>query len=120
MRKRALTLFVFFCFSSYAWSQLITSPGQTPQNLVQNILIGPGVTVSNILYNGSPMAISSFTANGTNLGINQGIVMTTGTILNNGSGPQGPNNAASSGVDNNSPGSGLLSNNILGGTPTFM
>ena len=119
MRKRALTLFVFFCFSSYAWSQLVTSPGQTPQNLVQNILIGPGVTVSNILYNGSPMAISSFTANGTNLGINQGIVMTTGTILNNGSGPQGPNNAASSGVDNNSPGSGLLSNNILGGTPTF-
>ncbi len=119
MRKRALTLFVFFCFSSYAWSQLITSPGQTPQNLVQNILIGPGVTVSNILYNGSPMAISSFTANGTTLGINQGIVMTTGTILNNGSGPQGPNNAASSGVDNNSPGSGLLSNNILGGTPTF-
>ncbi|MFM7566806.1 MAG: choice-of-anchor L domain-containing protein [Flavobacteriales bacterium] len=119
MSKIITSLFLFICLSSFVNAQLITSPGQTPQNLVQNILIGPGVTVSNILYNGSPMAISSFTANGTNLGINQGIVMTTGTVVNNGSGPQGPNNAASSGIDNNSPGSGLLSNNILGGTQTY-
>lgn len=117
---RNLTLFVLFCtaFAERVAAQLITNTGQSPQNLVQNVLIGPGVTVSNILYNGSPTAIGSFTANGTNLGINQGIVMTTGTVLPNGSGPQGPNNAPSSGTDNNMPGSGILSG-IIGGTPTF-
>lgn len=70
------------------------------------------------MYNGSPTAISEFTATGTNLGIASGIVMTTGTVFNNGNGPQGPNNASSSGVDNNIGGSGLLSG-ITGGSQTF-
>ena len=80
--------------------QLATSTNSSPSALVQNVLLGPGVIVSNIMYNGSPAAIGSFTATGTNLGINQGVVMTTGTILNNGSGPQGPNNQAGAGIDN--------------------
>jgi gliding motility-associated-like protein len=84
-------------------SQLITSP-QGAASLVQNTLLGPGVTVSNINFSGSPSAIGKFTANGTNLGINSGIVITTGTIANNGDGPQGPNNSSNSGVDNNYPG----------------
>ncbi len=119
MRRRVAFYWFFvmvFCHKIHA--QLITNTGQSPQNLVQNVLIGPGVTVSNILYNGSPTAIGSFTAAGTNLGINQGIVMTTGTVLPNGSGPQGPNNSPSAGTDNNMPGSGILSG-IIGGTPTF-
>ncbi len=100
------------------FGQLVTSPGSSPASLVQNVLLGPGVTVSNISYNGSAGAISSFTANGSNLGITSGIVMTTGTIYNNGSGPQGPNNQANSGVDNQAGGSGLLAN-ITGGASTF-
>jgi gliding motility-associated-like protein len=80
----------------------------SPSGLVQNVLLGPGVTASNIMYSGSPAAIGSFTATGTNLGINQGIVMTTGTIINNGNGPQGPNNQPGAGVDNNVGGSALL------------
>lgn len=90
------------------------SPGQ----LVQNVLLGPGVVVSNITYNGSPSAIGSFDASGTNLGINQGIVLTTGTVLANGSGPQGPNNQSGAGMDNNVGGSTQLSG-IIGNTPTF-
>ncbi|WP_343634544.1 choice-of-anchor L domain-containing protein [Fluviicola sp.] len=89
--------------------QLVTSP-QSAASLVQNTLLGPGVTVSNINYSGASGAIGKFTANGTNLGINSGIVITTGTIANNGSGPQGPNNSSNSGVDNNYPGFGALSN----------
>ena len=108
---RNLTLLFILCSAMVVrvTAQLVTNTGQRPQNLVQNVLIGPGVTVSNILYNGSPTAIGSFTANGTNLGINQGIDMTTGTVLPNGFGPHGPNNAPSSGTDNNMPGSGILS-----------
>ena len=85
MKGRSLNLFFFFTLNAFlSQAQLITTSGQAPQTLVQNVLIGPGVTVSNILYNGSPTAIGSFTANGTTLGITQGIVMTTGTVLNNG------------------------------------
>ncbi|MNK05609.1 Calx-beta domain protein [compost metagenome] len=88
-------------------SQLVTSP-QSAASLVQNTLLGPGVTVSNINFTGSSAAIGRFTANGTNLGINSGIVITTGTIANNGNGPQGPNNQSNSGVDNNYPGFSAL------------
>jgi gliding motility-associated-like protein len=84
-------------------SQLITS-SQSAGSLVQNTLLGPGVTVSNINFSGSSGAIGKFTANGTNLGINSGVVITTGTIANNGNGPQGPNNSSNSGYDNNYPG----------------
>lgn len=100
------------------FSQLITSTGTSPLGLVQNVLLGPGVTVSNIMYNGSPSSIGSFTATGTNLGINQGIVMTTGTVLNTGSGPQGPNNQAGAGIDNGAGGSGLLTN-LINGVQTY-
>jgi gliding motility-associated-like protein len=103
---------------TFVGAQLITSTSQSPSSLVQNVLLGPGVTVSNINYNGSPAAIGYFNGAGTNIGINEGIVMTTGTVLNNGSGPHGPNNAAGSGVDNNVGGSGLLSN-LIGGATTM-
>ena len=119
MKRRSLNLFFVFTLNAIlSQAQLITTSGQAPQTLVQNVLIGPGVTVSNILYNGSPTAIGSFTANGTTLGITQGIVMTTGTVLNNGAGPQGPNNVASAGTDNNMPGSAILSS-LIQGTQTF-
>ena len=82
-----LIIFIILVFTR-AQGQLITNTAQPPQSLVQNVLLGQGVTVSNIMFNGSNAAIGSFTATGTNLGINQGLVMTTGTVLNNGSGPQ--------------------------------
>ena len=107
-------LLLTFVVPVISFSQLITSTNSSPTSLVQNVLLGPGVTVSNIMYNGSPSAIGSFTATGTNLGINQGIVMTTGTVLNNGSGPQGPNNQAGAGVDNNVGGSTLLTGLVTG------
>jgi len=98
--------------------QLNTSVSMSPLGLVQNVLLGPGVTVSNISFNGSPTAIGAFAATGTNLGIAQGIVMTTGTVLNTGAGPQGPNNQAGAGMDNNMGGSAMLTG-LLNGTQTY-
>lgn len=97
--------------------QLVTS-AQSAASLVQNTLLGPGVTVSNINYNGASGTIGRFTANGTNLGINSGIVITTGTIANNGDGPQGPNNSPNSGVDRNYPGFSALTNLLASGSTT--
>jgi gliding motility-associated-like protein len=117
--KRALILVLVVSAMPFCvFSQLITNTGTSPSGLVQNVLLGPGVTVSNIMYNGSPSSIGSFTATGTNLGINQGIVMTTGTVLNNGSGPHGPNNQAGAGIDNGAGGSGLLTN-LINGVQTY-
>ncbi len=120
MRNLLSKIFIFFglAFALPALSQLTTNTGQSPQALVENILLGPGVIVSNIMYNGSPSAIGSFSGTNTNLGIEQGIVLTTGTVINNGSGPQGPNNQAGCGMDNNMGGSTVLSN-LIGGTLTY-
>jgi len=85
---------------------------------VQNVLLGPGVTVSNINYSGSGSAIGSFTANVNNFGLSSGVVITTGTIYAGGNGPQGPNNSPNSGLDNGFPGYTLLSNQI-GGASTY-
>ncbi|MBI2257841.1 MAG: choice-of-anchor L domain-containing protein [Flavobacteriia bacterium] len=104
----------FICFFSNA--QLVTTVS-SPQAMVQNVLLGEGVEISNVNFTGSSQAIGHFTAYGTNLGINEGIVITTGTILGNPNGPLGPNNSAGSGVDNGLAGNTQLTN--LVGTSTF-
>lgn len=114
MRKIYSILFTCFLASS-GFSQL-TTVVQDPVSLVQNVLLGdPGITVSNITFQGAPSALGRFNAPNTNLGIQSGIIMTTGTILNNSNGPLGPNNSASAGTDNGYPGYGVLSN-IVGNT----
>ncbi len=100
------------------FGQLVTSTAQSPAALVQNVLLGSGVTVSNISFNGSPISIGYFDGSNTNIGLASGIIMTTGTVFNTGEGPHGPNNSGSSGMNNGAPGFGLLSSQI-GGTQTF-
>ena len=104
--------------STISFAQLTTNTGINPQALVQNTLIGPGVTVSNITFNGSPSSIGSFSGTGTNLGIANGIIITTGTVIDNGNGPHGPNNQAGAGQTNGGAGSTLLSG-IIGGGQTY-
>ena len=104
--------------STISFAQLTTNTGINPQALVQNTLIGSGVTVSNITFNGSPSSIGSFSGTGTNLGIANGIIITTGTVIDNGSGPHGPNNQAGAGQTNGGAGSTLLSG-IIGGEQTY-
>jgi gliding motility-associated-like protein len=121
MMLQRLSIWLFFIgifLPQLLRAQLITNNSLNPQGLVQNILLGNGVTVSNVTYNGSPVAIAQFTAANTTLGINSGIVMTTGTTLPNGDGPQGPNDASGAGVDNNMGGFNLLSQAIQG-TQTY-
>lgn len=86
---------------------------------MQNVLLGQGVTVSNIQFNGVPVSIGYFNGQNTNIGFNEGIVITTGTVLNDGNGPHGPNTSGSSGVDNFGPSSALLASQLGGGAATF-
>jgi gliding motility-associated-like protein len=116
---RFVLTFLFGMFGVLLHAQLVTNTAQTPGGLVQNVLLGPGVTVSNIQYSGSPQAIGYFNGANTNVGIGEGIVMTTGTVLNNGDGPHGPNNSSNSGFDNNTPGYFKLNNLLGGGAQTY-
>lgn len=114
---KQLLVILSIVISTVSFGQLSTTV-DNPTNLVQNVLLGSGVTVSNIQYSGIPASIGSFTANVNNFGISSGIVMTTGTVQNNGDGPHGPNNKSNAGMEAGTPGYPLLSNQI-GGASTF-
>ncbi len=115
---RALIHIALIFFPISIFGQLTTSTAMSPAQLVQNVLLGSGVTVSNIQFTGSGGAIGSFNATGTNLGIINGVLLTTGTVMNTGEGPHGPNNKPNAGIDNGAPGSPLLSS-VIGGSPTY-
>ncbi|MFH0864987.1 MAG: choice-of-anchor L domain-containing protein [Bacteroidota bacterium] len=81
-------LFLKFCIpllliflSCRGYSQLAINTALTPAQLVQNVLVGGGVTVSNITMTGLPAMYGSFT-NGatTNLGFDAGVILCTGNV----------------------------------------
>ncbi|GEM_PF-6245831 len=86
---------LLFVFGSN--SQITVNNTQTPAQLVQNILLGNGISASNFSYNGSiPNSnlvqhnITSFSGSGTSFPIVDGLLLTTGASSN----ALGPNNAA--------------------------
>lgn len=85
----------------------------SPTDLVETVLVGDGIIVSGVIYTGSSTAIGSFNAASTNLGLNSGILLTTGTVNNEivggeQRGPFGPNDTGSAGKANGEPGYGPL------------
>lgn len=97
-------------------AQLTTQGGFTAQDLVEDVLLGGGVQVLNVTFQGSNGAIGTFNGASSNIGLSEGVVMTTGSIFTP-NGPQGPNNSTQNGFDNGTGGYGLL--NGLVGTNTF-
>jgi len=98
---RKILLATVLLFSTFLQAQLnINNTTLTPAQLVQNVLLGAGVVPTNIKFNGSTANAlitrdqaahftSSVIPNG--LGMNQGILLTTG----NAQGALGPNNSGS-------------------------
>ncbi len=87
--KKVFLLVAFFTFH-LAQSQLIVNNSNfTPAQLVQNVLLGSGVTVSNITFNGSATAsntvqnkVARFSnGNTTNIGLTNGIILATGNAF---------------------------------------
>ena len=69
-------------------AQLNVNTAMSPTQLVENVLLGGGVTVSNVTYNGVPMTLpqdgsGSFTnGNSTNLGLGAGLILSSGLAAN--------------------------------------
>jgi gliding motility-associated-like protein len=97
-----LTLFV----SLNSFGQLITTEGDDPTQLVQDMLLGEGMSVFNVSLTGAANSIGTFQtgATPTNIGLQSGLLITTGKP----SVAIGPNNLGSAGFDNGTAGDSLL------------
>ncbi len=92
---KKLLFIALIAVQNTAYSQLTTqsAPANTygdPVWLVNNVLSGNGVTISNITFDGEPLQIGFFDGSNSNIGINSGIVMATDGI--SALGPNQPNN----------------------------
>lgn len=94
--KNYFLLFVSIALSSFGFAQIGINTTMTPAQLVNNILVGSGVTASNITVNGSAananvaqVSATNFTQNGTTFPINGGLLLSTGS----GMVAMGPNTA---------------------------
>jgi len=80
--KKILSFLLFLCAYNLS-AQIIVdnnAPYDDPTWLVDNVLLGGGITASNHAYQGDSSQIGWFDAVNTNLGINSGIVMATGNV----------------------------------------
>lgn len=96
MQKRLLFVFIsFFFLNQISFGQLVSTNSLTPVQLVQQVLLGPGVVATNISFTGNQNQLAEFTSTaGTNLGLPHGILISTGNALTSSAdGPQGPNGA---------------------------
>ena len=96
MKKSTTTLFCAILAASGLQAQIVINQTLTPEQLVQDVLLGSGVQVSNITFNGLPGTTlteqaGSFDGTNRNVGIEQGIMISTGSVLN----AIGPNNTGS-------------------------
>jgi gliding motility-associated-like protein len=102
--KHLLRLLIIFGFGSLFAQPIAVSTTQTPQQLVENVLLGFGVTAFNVTINGNPALANSsqpnvayFTNANASFPINNGLILTTG----NASGAVGPN--TENGATSNTP-----------------
>ena len=78
----------FILFQQHIYGQNLEAFGVdispfTPQSLIKNIFLGEGVEVTSITYGGDSSAIGYFTGGQSAIGIERGIVMTTGRAETN-------------------------------------
>jgi len=87
-------------------AQLLVSPNNSAGTLVQQI-VGNNVVISNPVLNCNSQASGVFLSNGSNIGLSQGILLSTGRVID----AIGPNNSAG--------GSGLNAPGCFNSNPTF-
>ena len=88
MKKSHIFLMLLVCLQSLLNAQLVVDNAVNANEAVQDILLGPGVTASNITFQGNNAQIGGFTCNNCGLGIGNGVVIGTGNV----DGAEGPNN----------------------------
>ena len=107
MKKLTALLFCAILAATGLRAQIVIDQSLTPAQLVQDVLLGSGVIVSNITFNGVPgntltEQAGTFNSTAANVGIENGIMLATGSILN----AAGPNNTGNSSLGGGNSGIG--------------
>jgi gliding motility-associated-like protein len=109
MKKIKLIILAIIMSSLTSYGQITVTQTQTPEQLVNNVLTGSGVVISNVTYNYSApesqniqTTIGYFNNNGTGFAIPEGVIMATGDVSlaigPNDSGSETDNNGAANGI----------------------
>ncbi len=86
LRPMQTLRFTVFCFLALPFSSqaqflqvtdVVTGP-YNPQSLITNVFLGAGVQVTNVQFNGDPRAIGYFSGGTQSIGIERGILLTSG------------------------------------------
>lgn len=80
MRLLFITLFILPTLVKAQITTTNAAPFNDVEHLVEEILLGNGVTASNVTFNGNAAQIGFFNGVGTNIGLDSGIVMSSGNI----------------------------------------
>ena len=104
---RKLLFFLFSVFSINVYPQIVIdniAPYNTPTYLIDNILLGGGITATNHSFIGDSNQIGFFNGVASNLGIDSGIVLSSGNVFD----LVGPNASGSTSMSYSLPGDATL------------
>ncbi|MBW6483163.1 MAG: choice-of-anchor L domain-containing protein [Vicingaceae bacterium] len=114
LKHALLTIILLGLFSLTSNAQLLVTTGtMTPTQYVQNVLVGAGVTISNVTFTGASSQLGEFNAVNTFINIPTGLILASGNVTT----AIGPNNSGSAGTDLS--GSGDPDLNVIAGIGTF-
>jgi gliding motility-associated-like protein len=78
--KRLFVGFILLSNAHMGYAQLVVDGASTPEELVEDILLGAGVTVSNITFTGEESQRGYFDGSASNIGIDGGVMLSSGDI----------------------------------------
>ncbi len=115
MIKRILIILSLVLLSVWVNAQLVVNTGaMTPTQYVQNVLVGSGVTISNVTFSGDATQIGDFNSANANVGLTTGVVLASGNVVNS----IGPNDDSGFGDSDDFMGPGDLDLEVLAGLTT--
>ena len=106
-------LFVMLVFDLKTSAQIIVDDTYTPQQLVEDVLIGGGVQVSNFQFSGNAQARGYFDGSNSNIGLDSGIIISTGRVAD----APGPNGTPISDTGTEFNGTGDSELTAISGSP---
>lgn len=98
--RLAILISAIFFFAVSADAQLVVNPNAPIPALINQTMLGFGANITNINFTGSNQSIGYFNGINTNLGLDSGIVMSSGRVID----AIGPNTSESVGDDLSLPG----------------